>query len=153
MAVVTENANRVWMKAKAALANASPAAQLQFKELKHWLATQKNIQELQYVPIGDLGVDAVVIAGALKVYGIYLKKSSTATGSFFKASDHATVVSDTAAEILVELNAANAEAVLMWPAGYAQTLGLTIGADTTADGGTASTAGDGPNGFVILGAA
>jgi hypothetical protein len=141
------------MKAKSTLVNASPSAQLTFKELKAWLATQKNVQELVYVPIGDLGADAPIADAACKIYGIYLKKSATATGAFVKAADHATVSGSTAADLTLEMNAAGQEICLIYPQGWAQGTGFAIGSDTTADGSTASTAGDGPNGFVILGAA
>jgi hypothetical protein len=153
MAVTTENANKVWMRAKAALAAASPYAQLAFKELKAWLATQKGNPDLVYVAIGDLGADAPIADAACKVYGIYLKKGATATGAFVKAADHATVSGTTASDLVLELNAAGQEAVLTYPQGWAQGTGFAIGSDTTADGSTASTSGDGPNGFVILGAA
>lgn len=95
--------------------------------------------------------DAVIADAACKIYAIVTKKAN-ATGAWLKGSDHATASSSTAGEWTKELNAAGSE-VALFPAGFAQGTGWTFGADTTAAGSTNSTAGDGPKGFVILGAA
>jgi hypothetical protein len=153
MALSTENSNLVWQKANVALVNATPFAQNAFRALKLRLATVGGNKDLQFVPITDLGVDAIIADAACRVYGIYLKKGATATGAFFKAADHATSAGTTASDIVMELNEASKEIVLTYPSGWAQGTGFTVGSDTTADGNTASTAGDGPSGFVILGAA
>lgn len=152
MALSTESSNLVWQKAKIALATlASPAATNAFAQLKAQLAQVLQNPDLQFVAISDLGADAIVADAACKVYGIYLKKGATATGAFFKAADHASSAGTTASDMVHELNASGQEAVFVYPRGYAQGTGFTIGSDTTADGSTASTSGDGPNGFVIIG--
>ena len=119
------------------------------------LAQKKGNPDLQVV-VFDLqtsaAADAVIADAACTLYGIFAKKSSTATGAWLKGSDHASASSSTAAEFSQELNAANLEVAVVYPGGYAQGTGWTFGADTTANGSTNSTAGDGPKGFVILGA-
>lgn len=120
------------------------------------LSQKKNNPDLQVV-VFDLQTsaasDAVIADAACTIYGIFGKKSSTATGAWLKGSDSATTSSSTAAEWMAELNAANQEFVgLFGKDGAAQGSGWTFGADTTAAGSTNSTAGDGPKGFVILGA-
>ena len=97
--------------------------------------------------------DAVIADAACTIYGIFAKKSSTATGAWLKGSDNTTTSSSTAAEFMQEFNAASAElAATYGVSGFVQGSGWTFGADTTASGSTNSTAGDGPKGFVILGA-
>lgn len=153
MAISTESANLAWQRVNISLDSlaASKAAREQFRQLHAYLAQEKQNPDLQFVAISDLGVDAVIADAACKIYGIYLKKSATATGCFFKAADHATSAGTTASDVVHELNAASMEDVMTYPKGYAQGTGFTVGADTTADGSTASTSGDGPNGFVLLG--
>lgn len=112
----------------------------------------RNNPQLQYKAISDLGADAIIADAACSIYAIYLKKQATATGCFFKAADHASSAGTTASDVVHELNAASQEVLFVYPGGYAQGTGFTVGSDTTADGNTASTAGDGPNGFVLLGA-
>jgi hypothetical protein len=152
MAITVENSNLVWQKAKVALAGASPFAQDVFKALKNRLATVGLNKDLQFVAISDLGADAVVADAACRVYGLYLKKGATATGAFVKAADHASSAGTTASDLVIELNEASKETFIINPTGWAQGTGFTIGSDTTADGSTASTAGDGPSGFAIIGA-
>lgn len=152
MAITVENPNLVWQKAKVALAGASPFASDAFKALKNRLATVGGNVNLQFVAISDLGADAIVADAACRVYGLYLKKGATSTGAFFKAADHASSAGTTASDIVHELNTASAETFLLYPTGYPQGTGFTIGSDTTADGSTASTSGDGPSGFAIIGA-
>lgn len=152
MAISVEDSNLVWQKVKIALAAADPSVQEFFRRLKYHLANVKGNPDLQFVAISDLTADAVIADAACQVYGIYLKKQATATAAVFKASDHATATSATAPEISLELNEASAEQVLIFLNGYAQGTGLTVGSDTTPDGSTSTTSGDGPNGFVLLGA-
>lgn len=132
--------------------SASQALSTLFQEL----AQKKGNPDLQVV-VFDLQTsaasDAVIADAACTIYGVFAKKSSTATGAWLKGSDHATASSSTAAELLAELNAASQEFVATFGKdGFAQGTGWTFGADTTASGTTNSTAGDGPKGFVILGA-
>lgn len=109
--------------------------------------------DLQAVFFSDLSADTVIADAACKVYAIYLKKQNTATGAFFKARDHASATSGTADDMVRELNAAGERVVMIDPLGWAQGTGFTVASDTTADGTTSTTSGDGPDGFVIIGAA
>ncbi len=153
MALSLENSNLVWQKAKVGLAGASPFASDVFKALKNRLATVGGNVTLQFVAISDLGTDAVIADAACRVYGLYLKKGATATGAFVKAADHATSAGTTASDLVIELNEASKETFIVNPTGWSQGTGFTVGSDTTADGSTASTSGDGPNGFAIIGPA
>lgn len=122
------------------------------KVLFETLAQHKGNPDLQIVEFDNLtDTDVVIADAACQIYGIVLTKD-TATAAFFKGSD-ATSVSDTAAEIVQELNAANDEVVLAYPDGWSQGTAFEVHSDTTADGGTTSAAGDGPRGFIILGGA
>lgn len=155
MALSTENPTLALQKAGITLDSlgAKGAIRDQFRALKAYLSQIKKNPDLQLVPIADLGADAAVADVACKVYAIFLKKGATATAAFVKGSDHATVASATAPEISIELNAAGQQVFLSYPDGYAQGTGLTIGSDTSADGAVASTAGDGPSGFALIGKA
>lgn len=153
MALSTESSNLVWQKVKIALAAADPSIQETLRRLKYHLANVKGNPDLQFVAVTDLGADAIVADAATKVYAIYLKKGATATGAFFKAADNASSAGTTASDLVQEMNAASQEFLLTYFNGWAQGTGFTIGSDTTADGSTASTSGDGPNGFVLIGPA
>jgi hypothetical protein len=120
------------------------------------LAQKKGNPDLQVVEFDlqtSAAADAVIADAACTIYGIFAKKSSTATGAWLKGSDHATVSSSTAGEFTQEFNAASQELAATYAAsGFVQGTGWTFGADTTAAGNTNSTAGDAMKGFVILGA-
>lgn len=150
MALTTESA--LFVKEKALrMSGVPPATQILLKGLFSYLAQHKSNPELYFEAFSDLTADQVISDAACKVYAIYMKKQATATGAFFKASDHATATSATAAELVQELPSSGDEFALLYPNGWAQGTGFTIGSDTTADGNTSSTSGDGPNGFVIVG--
>ena len=68
MAISVENSNLVWQKAKAALSGASPFANDAFKALKQRLATVGGNLNLQFVPIADLGTDAVIADAIARVW-------------------------------------------------------------------------------------
>lgn len=157
MALTTQAAVKAKRRAFNALnflglgSSASQALSTLFQEL----AQKKGNPDLQVVEFDlqtSAASDAVIADAACTIYGIFAKKSSTATGAWLKGSDHATVASSTAAEFMQELNAASQEIAAFSPLGFVQGTGWTLGADTTASGTTNSTAGDGPKGFVILGA-
>ena len=155
MALTLENPLLVWQRARIALETLE-AKKSHFhglKELKEALATISSNPNLQFVAIADLGADAIIADAACKVYAIYLRKRNTSTAAFFKADDHASSAGTTASNMVHELNAAKQHVLITYPQGYAQTVGFTVGSDTTADGSTASTSGDGPDGFVVIGAA
>lgn len=151
MSISTQASVLAWPKA-IGRRDRKPFTNLALKALKEYLVGYKGNPDLQVVEFDDLGADSVVADAACTVYAIVLKKQATATGAFFKAADHATSAGTTASDLVQELNAASQEVVLAYPTGWAQGTGFTVGSDTTADGNTASTSGDGPDGFVIIGA-
>lgn len=112
--------------------------------------------DLQVVFFANLTTDAIVADAACKVYGIYLKKGATGTDAYYKQFDDA--ASDSSAEdakIAVGLLTANERASYVNINGLAFASGVTHGSFTAfggAAGTTASTSGDGPSGFVIIGA-
>jgi hypothetical protein len=156
MAVTTENANLVWQKAKAALADASPAIQGAFADLKMYLSTQGRNPDLQFIPyseaqaIANNGTDLTGGAGTL--YGFYVKAvRTTGTTSAF-VSLHASA--DQTGEVLTSerLKATGQKVGMVWPTGKAFVTGLCVSSATTIGGTTESTTPDGPTGFVIVGA-
>lgn len=153
MAISVEDANLAWQRADIAAASLGlkGGVQATLKALKAYLSQAKNNPQLQFVAISDLGADAVIADAACKVYALVLKKGATATGAFVKAADHATSAGTTASDLVRELNAAGQQTAIIDFEGWAQGTGFTVGSDTTADGSTASTAGDGPSGFALIG--
>ena len=116
-----------------------------------WLSQQKNNPDLQVVEFDHLtGSNTVIADAACSIFAVVLKKATT-TAAFFKGSDSATTSSSTAPEMLLRQNAVEAD-MLIFPRGLDMTSGLTVSSDTTADGNTGSSAGDGAAGVVLLGA-
>lgn len=155
-AKVLEGANQVWERVNIALQGASPEVQGLFKALKLWLATQKGNPRLQYLPFTDVTVDqaTALTAGGGTLYAIYAKKGNTATDAYFKVNDSATLAGGAAGinftNVFPLLNAREEVAAFFQP-GQAIATGLTVASETTGVGGTDSTAGDGPSGFMIVG--
>jgi hypothetical protein len=115
-----------------------------------WLAQMNNSPDLQVVPFTYLtGTDKVIADAPCRLYLILLKKNTT-TAAYFKGSDHASVSSSTAPEIEFRQNAVQVDQ-MFFPKGLAMAVGLTVSSDTTSDGSTGSSAGDGAAGVVVLG--
>ncbi len=155
-AKVLEGANQVWNRVNIALANASPEAQLQFKALKLWLATQKGNPRLQFLTFSDVTTDAptAVISGGCTLYAVYAKKQNTATDAFLKLNDSATLAGGAAGintTNLIPLLVGNDEAMSFYQPGQIFATGITVASETTAAGGADTVTGDGPNGFLIIG--
>jgi hypothetical protein len=133
-----------------------PFAAAQFEALFRYLAQHGANPDLQFVPFSNLGADAVVADAACKVYGIYLKKQNTATDAFYKIFDDAATDSSAEDAILaIGLLLGRQREVKINPDGTPLAAGLVHGSYTAiagAAGTTASTSGDGPDGFVIFGA-
>lgn len=159
MAQSLQEANLVWQKVNIALDSlgANSAARDQFRALKAYLSQVGGNKNLQFVAIADLTADVVVSDVAGKVYGVYLKKQATATAAYYKVfNDAATDSSAEDALIALALTASGERQVLTIPAGKSFSAGVVHGSYTAmagAAGTTASTTGDGPDGFVIIGAA
>lgn len=157
MALSTENANLVWQKVDIALASLGANSEVvqAFKALKAYLSQIKRNPDLQFVAISNLTGDTAIADAACTLYGIFVKKQATATAAYFKANDSATTAggaNGAAMTDTIELNAASQQAHLVVPAGRAMASGIAVASETTGAGGTDTTSGDGPNGFVILGA-
>ena len=131
-----------------------PKIQAALKMLFSYIAQHKGSPDLQLVAISALSSTVAVVADvACRVHAIYLKKLSTSTtATYFKASDHATVISTTAPEFMVTLPTSNEE-LIVFGDGLSMANGFSIGAFTTASGATGAAAADIVNGFVILGGA
>lgn len=156
MAVSVEASNKVWQKAKAALANANPAIQNSFAELKKYLATQKRNIDLQFMPFTEVQADiaggTVLLTGAAKVYGVFVKKENSATDNFTWIYDDATDDTTAAnARIQFPLLIANDEQCYINPAGLDIATGLVVTQYTGPLGTTDGS--NGGSGFLIIGAA
>lgn len=155
MALTVESSNKIWQRANAYLSVASPFVQEAFLRLKIFLASQKKNPDLQIFPFSEADADAaggtVLLAGANKVYGIYLKKENSATDNFFWLYDDATDdTTDASARVSLPVLVANDESMYLNPAGLDMTLGLVVtqyltSAISKTDGST------GGAGFVIVG--
>lgn len=158
MALSTENANLVWQKVKMALADADPAIQEAFLDLKVYLATQKKNPDLQFIPFSEAqaivnnGTDLVGAASTL--YGVYAKAARTTgtTAAFFAVHDAADNSATTTTALTQRIRLTGQKFCALYPAGFALATGLTVSSATAVGGATESTTPDGVNGFVIVGA-
>lgn len=129
-----------------------PSIQLLLQALFSYLNQFKGGPNLQVVPFDNLtGTDVVAADVACKVYAIWLKKETT-TAASFKGDDSATAVDSDVPKVLLRQNAVE-EDLLVFPNGLPMATGFAMISDTTPNGSTGSSAGDGATGFVILGAA
>lgn len=116
-----------------------------------WLSQQRNNPDLQVVEFDFLtGTDTVIADAACQLYAIVLRKATT-TAAYFKGSDSATTSSSTAPEVELRQNEVSAD-MMIFPRGLAMASGFTVSSDTTSDGNTGSSAGDGAAGVVLLAA-
>ena len=111
--------------------------------------------QLYLLKFGDLTVDAVVSDAAAKVHFIYCKKQATATDSFYKIFDDTTHDATAADAVFgMLLSGASDEQWYASVKGLDCAAGVVHGAYTAFlgyNGSTATTSGDGPDGFIILG--
>lgn len=154
-AIATQAPVIIWDKVEQQLAGATPGAQASFRAFKSWCNQNLRGISLQLFVISNLTAYVLLATGALRVYAVYVKKQGTATASYFKIYDD--VASDaTAANARVNLGLqeASKEGWLFFPDGLPFASGLVIAAFTLfvgSNGTTASTSGDGPNGFILVG--
>jgi len=166
MALSLESANLVRQKVYAALGGVTNETENHrvwwnaARELFNGL-TRKGISTLEFVPFNDTdatsgdgqdhGIDA-----AHKVYMVYVEKLGTATDSYLKVIDDADNDSEVQADVRIVLGllVANQEAGAFYPEGLDMADGLVTTFATAAgqDSATQSTAGDGGNGFYVIGA-
>ena len=156
MSLSLENSNLVWQKVKIALANANPASQNAFKALKEYLAQQGGNANLQFVPFTEAQCDDAdgtgVVDAACKIYGVYVKKVSSATDNYFKIYDSATVDTTAGEQIIaIPLLHTTEEVVETYVNGLTMANGITVTQHTTSIGVTDGS--DGGNGFILIGAA
>ena len=117
----------------------------------------KGNADLQFVPFSEADADdddgTGLLDAASTIYLFYVKKAGTsATENTVKAFESATVDTGATAQTLsIILNAADQEAMLIYPNGFAQATGLTITQHTTIEGSTDGS--DGGSGFFVVGAA
>lgn len=161
MALSLQNSNLVWQKAKIALDSlgAGPVATAALRALKEKLAGVGGNPDLQFVAIDATAIDdasgSVLADAACKVYGVYAKKTATATDVYLAILDDATDDTGVATDVraIIPFLEASHEAIVIDPAGVAMGTGVVAKTYTDWDGTTDSAAGDSPNGFVIIGAA
>lgn len=163
MAITLVSENLVWQTVRQFLAGASPAAQLHFKALKTYLATQGKSPDLQVVAFdattngSDGGnATAVVADAACRIIAIYGKKSTGATAGYTKITDHATTLG-APDSFLVPATNAGEEFYCTAPVntagniGHSMANGAVVGTVTAYNGTTKSLKVDSVNGFVIIG--
>lgn len=159
MALTTQNGNLVWQKVKNALsaANANPANQAAFADLKVYLAQQKRNPDLQFVPYAaeDIVTNGGFAActGACTLYGIWAKgrRTSGTTSSFFAAHAAADNNATTTTVLTKRFKVTGQEFAYVDGNGLAVETALTLSAATAVGGATESSAADACDGFVIIG--
>ena len=155
MAITLEAANLVRQKTR--MYTRDPYVLGVLKTFFHNHATNKANADLQLVYIDDAdlaGADGVVVANAACVaYVAFIRKRATATDSYFKLFDNATVDTTTTDQRLsVALLEASEDQIVVFPDGLTMASGIVATSHTEAQGVTDSTAGDSGDGFIILGA-
>jgi hypothetical protein len=162
-----ESSNKVWLRVKDALNDGSPEAQLAFKSLKLWLATQKGNPNLRFTPLNGDAVSGLATAangqiigsGAVTLYAVYVKSliggtAPTYTVIFNDGTDVAisglTASATLTLPSLARSTAGNpAEAIYISPKGDAYANGLRAASVTAPQGLTLDAAADSVNGFII----
>ncbi len=156
MALTTESAGRVRTKAREY--TRSPLILNSLKALFMYLSSYKKDTNLAFLPFDSTLIDdatgSVLCDAACTVYAVYGKKRNTATDSYLVIFDDATddAGAATDARIVLPFLVGNDEAFAVFPAGIAMGTGVVGKAYTDFDGTTDSSAGDAPDGFVIVSA-
>lgn len=169
MALSTQNANLVRQKVYNALQNQTgtsagsgdPSAWYAFKAFFLNMAANKGNPDLQFYAFNatdavagdgeDTGIDA-----ACKLYAVYVKKTATATDTWFRVYDDADNDSEVIGDAVIEVALKDAGDLFyaFYPNGEAIADGVVVTFTTTpGDTTTQSSAADAGNGFLVLGAA
>lgn len=156
MALVLVDANIAWQQVNKYTANANPVIQAAFKALKVHLSQQvrnPNLQVLTWTEAqADVAGGTVLLSGACRVYGAFIKKIATGTDNFAWLYDDATNDStDANARIEFPLLLSGEEQFFIDPVGMPIATGLVITQYTGPLGTTDGS--DGGDGFVLVGAA
>jgi len=155
MAITLEAANLVRQKTR--LYTRDPYVAGVLKTFFHNHSTNKGNADLQLVYVDDTdltGTDGVIVADAACVLHLaFIRKRGTATDSYFKLYDNASVdTTTTDARVVIPLLEANEDNIVVFPDGIDMAAGIVATSHTQALGSSDSTAGDSGDGFVILGA-
>lgn len=164
MALSLESPNLVRQKVYSALISQAVGGSSSAKQRLWWVAAREFFNQwvnqgnadLQFVPFSEADADDAdgtgLLDAASKIYIMYVKKLNAATENTIKAFESATVDTGATTQTLsIILNAANQEAMLIYPTGFAQATGLTVTQHTTIEGSTDGD--DGADGFFVVGAA
>lgn len=162
MAITLEAANKVRQKTRSA--GLDPLVYGQLKAFFQYWATHKGNADLQFLPFAGTDADAaggVVLAdAACTVYAVYLRKGTldqrtagTATDAYIALFDDATDDAGAGTDGRLTLPSLTASESTLYcsSTGIACATGVVVKAYTDFDGTTDSSAGDAPNGFVIIG--
>jgi hypothetical protein len=162
MAISLESANKVRQKTYAA--GLDPLVYAQLKAFFQYWATHKGNADLQFIPFASTSIDdaggQVLADAACTLYAVYLRKGTidqrtagTATDSYVAIFDDATDDAGAGTDGRLTLPSLTASESTLWSnsAGIVMATGVVAKAYTDFDGTTDSSAGDAPNGFVIIG--
>lgn len=156
---LSTQANQIALRkaANAVRAKGNGAIDQLFKGFKMGLNAENITGDLQLVQFANLTVDVVVADAACKVYAIYLKKQDNGTDAFYNVFDDATNDA-TAADAMISLGLLAGLDEVFWacPRGLAFGTGIVHGSYTALagyNGTTATTTAQGPDGWILFGAA
>lgn len=162
MAISLESAGKVRQKTYGL--GLDPLVYRQLQAFFQYWATHKGNADLQFLPFASTSIDdaggQVLADAACTVYAVYLRKGSldqrtagTATDSYVALFDDATddAGAGTDGRLTLPSLTASESSLYLNPAGIACATGVVVKAYTDFDGTTDSSAGDAPNGFVIIG--
>lgn len=156
MAVTYESAGKVRQKAREL--TRGTGAFFALKAFFLYAATQLKNRDLALLSFDSLSIDdaggQVLADAATTVYFVYAKKRATDTDAYLALFDDATddAGAATDARVSIDLQSSGDEAVLFYPQGIDMATGVVAKAYTDFDGTTDSSAGDAPDGFVIVAA-
>lgn len=157
MAVTYESAGRVRQRTREF--TKSPLVFFTLKSLFLYLATTKKNPDLAFLPFDSADIDdaagKVLADAACTVYAVYGKKrASVDTDSYLVILDDATddTGGATDARLSVCFQSGKDEVFALFPQGIDMATGVVAKAYTDYDGTTDSSAGDAPDGFVIVAA-
>lgn len=162
MAITLESAGKVRLKSYSQ--GLDPLVYAQLKAFFMYWATHKGNADLQFIPFAGLSADdatgVVAADAACTLYFVYGRKGSldqrtagTNTDSYLVIFDDATDDAGAGTDGRLVLPFLNANDSVSWtgPQGIPCAAGVVVKAYTDFDGTTDSSAGDAPNGFVIIG--
>lgn len=162
MAISLEAASKVRQKTYAL--GLDPLVYAQLKAFFHYWADHKGNADLQYIPFLGTSIDdsggQVLADAACTLYAVYSRKGTldqrtagTATDAYLALFDDATDDAGAGTDGRLTLPSLTASESNFWcsPSGIVCATGVVAKSYTDFDGTTDSSAGDAPNGFVIIG--